>query len=190
MSSVRTVTYVGGCSYRVPAAAQHSEYGDHRGPKHAEFVATLRQCPHVTDLKMSAQQHRHQQIHRSEQGHGAGEKSQCEANGGNEFDQSGECNLYGGHIDPQALEIERVDLELKGPAEDVTPEMRHEHQPDIDAFLVCHGNVGYQAFNQCGFPDLFLGRKTVPNLSDVIKQYQSDLSRRETGTFTCASIFV
>src|SRR5438876_468196 len=44
--------------------------------------------------------------------------------------------------------------------------------------------------NQCGFPDLFLGRKTVPNLSDVIKQYQSDLSRRETGTFTCASIFV
>src|SRR6266550_5815929 len=35
-------------------------------------------------------------------------------------------------MNPQAREIERVDLELKGSAEDVTPEMRHEHQADID----------------------------------------------------------
>src|SRR5260370_35090054 len=52
---------------------------------------------------------------------------------GNGFDRSWERNLHGGHKNPQALEIERVYLELKGPAEDVAPEMRHEHQPDIDS---------------------------------------------------------
>src|SRR5882724_3980842 len=82
---------------------------------------------------MSAQQHRHQQIHGSQQRNRAGEESQGESDRGNEFDRSGESNLQGGHLNPQALEIERVDLELEGPAEDVTPEMRHEHQPDIDS---------------------------------------------------------
>jgi len=33
----------------------------------------------------------------------------------------------------QAFKIEHVDLELIGPAEDVTSEMRHEHQADIDS---------------------------------------------------------
>jgi hypothetical protein len=34
---------------------------------------------------------------------------------------------------PEALKIEYVNFELKGPAEDVTPEMRHEHQAHIDS---------------------------------------------------------
>src|SRR6266403_2579594 len=78
---------------RIRPAAQHSEHRDHCGPKHAEFVAPIRQRPYIADLKMSAQQHRHQQIHRSEQGNGAGEESQCESDGANELDRSGERNL-------------------------------------------------------------------------------------------------
>src|SRR6266446_7659930 len=118
---------------RIPAAAQHSEHRDHCRPKHAEFVAPFWQRPYIADLKMSAQQHRHQQIHRSEQGNGAREESQCESDGGNELDRSGECNLHHRQRHAQAPKIERVDVELKGPAEDVTSEMRHEHQADIDS---------------------------------------------------------
>src|SRR5258708_23054340 len=118
---------------RMRSATDHREHRDHGGPKHAEFVTAFRQRPYIADLKMSAPQHRHQQIHRSEQGNGAREESQREADGANELDRSAQYNLCGGHMKPQAREIERVDLELKGPAEDVTPEMRHEHQTDIDS---------------------------------------------------------
>ena len=82
---------------------------------------------------MSAQQHRHQQIHRSKQGNGAREESQGEADRANELDRPGECDLHGRQRHAQAGKIQRVDLELKGPAEDVTSEMRDEHQPDIDS---------------------------------------------------------
>src|SRR5205823_8792285 len=85
---------------RIPSASQHSEHRDHYGPKHAEFVASFRQCPNIADLKMSAPQHRHQQIRRSEQGNRAREESQCESDSANELDRSGECNLYGGHRKP------------------------------------------------------------------------------------------
>src|SRR5258708_18601050 len=63
---------------RIRPAAQHSEHRDHCGPKDAEFVAPIRQRPYVADLTMSAHQHRHQQLHRSEQGNGAGEAFECE----------------------------------------------------------------------------------------------------------------
>src|SRR5882762_3957358 len=43
--------------HRISAAAQHSEPRDPHGPKNPKFVTSLRQCPHITDLKMSAQQH-------------------------------------------------------------------------------------------------------------------------------------
>ena len=66
-------------------------YLTHGHPDH--FLAPIRQRPHIADLKMSAPQHRHQQIHRSEQGNGAREESQCESDGGNELDRSGEYNL-------------------------------------------------------------------------------------------------
>src|SRR6266403_1019787 len=109
---------------RIRPAAQHSEHRDHCGPKHAEFVASFRQRPYIADLKMSAQLHRHQQIHRSEQGNRAREETQSEADRANELDRPGECDLHGRQRHAQARKIERVDIELKGSAENVTPEMR------------------------------------------------------------------
>jgi hypothetical protein len=90
---------------RIPAASQRGEHGNHDSPKHPEFVAAFRQRPYVADLKMSAQVHRHQQIHRSEQGNGAREESQSESNGGNQFDRSRECDLRGGQQNAQAGKI-------------------------------------------------------------------------------------
>src|SRR5258708_7837557 len=156
-------------------AAQHREHRDHCGPEHAEFVAPFRQCPYIADLKMSAQQHRYQQIHRSEQGNGAREESQCESDGGNELDRSGECNLCGGHGNPQARKIERVDLELIGPAEDVTPEMRHEHQADIDSDeCQCRGIERYfwrirRCCDRCGPQDKLDEHKSAQKPTQYVK---------------------
>src|SRR6266446_4482726 len=75
---------------RERSAAEHREHRDHNGPKHAEFVATFRQRPYIADVKMSAPQHRHQQIHRSEQCNGACDESQYEADRADELDRSGE----------------------------------------------------------------------------------------------------
>src|SRR5712672_3560673 len=72
--------------HRIPPAPQHSEHCDHYSPKDSEFVTSIRQRPYVADLKMPAQEHGHQQIHRSEQGDGACEETHSEPNRANEFD--------------------------------------------------------------------------------------------------------
>src|SRR5258706_12770144 len=82
---------------------------------------------------MSAPQHRKQQIHRPKHGNRAGEEAQCESDRGNEFDRSGEQNLHCRRLQAEALEIEDVYIELIRAAENVTPEMRDEHQPEIDS---------------------------------------------------------
>src|SRR5713101_5434502 len=117
---------------RIAAAAQHGERCDHDGPEHAEFVAAFRQRPYIADLEMSTQEHRHQQIYRSEQCNGACEETQCEADRANEFDRPGECNLHHRQRHAQARKIKGVYLDLTPPAENVTPEVRDEYQAYIN----------------------------------------------------------
>ena len=54
-------------------------------------------------------------------------------------------------------QYERLNI---GDVFDVVP-----NRDDLPAFLVRHRDVCHEAFNQHRFPNLFLGRERVPNLS-------------------------